>query len=585
MQLVSRSADVDWCSIVSAAAANAHDTARLIRVRDRSFVATASLYSRRVAPPIVAGTIVDRYRVDRVIGAGSMGDVFLAHDDDLHRQIALKILNERHRDNDELRARFVREGRAVAAISHPNVVQVFTTGNYDERPYIAMEYLDGVDLGSEVATHGPWTSVQAAKAVLDAARGLEAAARAGLIHRDVKPSNLVLLADGSVKVTDFGLAKPVDPGTEPALTALGVVVGTPDYIAPEQARGEQIDERVDIYALGGTLYFLLVGTPPFRTGRKADDKYLKVVARHLRQPAPDARTAVKTADRELSELARRMMAKKPVDRPDYAELIDSLSAIVDRLEGAIVQSTRRLTGDSGPGGRVAPTPFVGGAGPRVDALIGKTTAGTSDPDDAAPTKVHLKSGAMSSQAGPRPRASRLLIVATVGCALVFLTGLYLVLWGPMPRSAAGSESKPVDAGSPRSERKEPVPPKDMVLVRKPDGSPWFFVDKRPVRHGEYAAAFPRRKQSNPRVNHRPVTDVSYVHAQSFARANGKRLLRAAEWAALTRAPGVELAARLWEWVDDEATGDQQAVRKGADQSAKRNAVGHRDVTFRLAMDL
>ena len=174
-----------------------------------------------------------------------------------------------------------------------------------------MEYLDGVDLGSMVEKGGPLDSATAALAALDAASGLEAAAKAGLIHRDVKPSNLVRLHDGRVKVTDFGLAKPLDPGNEPALTALGVVVGTPDYIAPEQARGDAIDERVDIYALGGTLYFLLTGIPPFRTGKPGEDKYLKVVARHLRNPAPDARTARSSVDADLSALTRRMMEKAP----------------------------------------------------------------------------------------------------------------------------------------------------------------------------------------------------------------------------------------------------------------------------------
>src|SRR5215510_6391874 len=239
-------------------------------------------------PNPTPGTHLGPFQIEGVIGAGSMGDVFRGVDTGLHRKVAIKILSEKHRDSPELRARFTREGRAVAAIQHPNVVQVFSTGTFDERPYIAMELLDGTDLGTAVEEHGPLPAIGAARAILDAARGLHAAAKAGLIHRDVKPSNLVLLPDGRVKVTDFGLAKPVDPGSEPSLTALGVVVGTPDYIAPEQARGESIDERVDIYALGGTLYYLLAGVPPFRTGKPADDKYLKVVARHLRQPAPDA---------------------------------------------------------------------------------------------------------------------------------------------------------------------------------------------------------------------------------------------------------------------------------------------------------
>src|SRR6478735_11768168 len=255
-----------------------------------------------------------------------MGEVFKGVDTGLNRRVAIKILSEKHRDSPELRQRFVREGRAVAAISHPNVVQVFATGTFDDRPYIAMELLDGTDLGSIVDKSGPLSSVEAAHAVLDAAQGLMAASKAGLIHRDVKPSNLVRLSNHEVKVTDFGLAKPVDPGSEPALTAMGVVVGTPDYIAPEQARGEPIDERVDIYALGGTLYFLITGVPPFRTGRPAEDKYLKVVARHLRNPPPDAAVTNSRADRELAELTRQMMAKKSAERPSYPELIQRLTA-------------------------------------------------------------------------------------------------------------------------------------------------------------------------------------------------------------------------------------------------------------------
>ncbi len=307
---------------------------------------------------LAPGTIIDRYRVVQMIGAGSMGDVVRGVDVDLNRPVAIKILSDRHRENEELRARFVREARAVAAIAHPNVVQVFTTGTHDERPYIAMELLDGVDLGSVVKQFGLMTSVQAARAMLDGARGLQAAAQAGLIHRDVKPTNLVLLSSGVVKVTDFGLAKPLDPSNEPALTAMGVVVGTPDYIAPEQARGEKIDERVDIYALGGTLYYLLTGDPPFRTGNPSEDKYLKVVARHLKDPAPDVRAKNRNADAELAALCRRMMAKKAAERPAYPELIRQLTAIVDRLH-AHGGSSQPAVSSASERSAPEPTPFVG----------------------------------------------------------------------------------------------------------------------------------------------------------------------------------------------------------------------------------
>ncbi|HRC56803.1 MAG TPA: serine/threonine-protein kinase, partial [Kofleriaceae bacterium] len=283
-------------------------------------------------PTPSVGTLLGAYRVEGLLGSGSMGEVYRCVDVGLNRRVAIKILSEKHRDSPELRARFVREGRAVAAVSHPNVVQVFATGTFDERPYIAMEFLDGTDLGSLVEKQGPLDSLATARAAYDAACGLEAASRAGLIHRDVKPTNLVRVVDGAVKVTDFGLAKPVDPGTEPALTAMGVVVGTPDYIAPEQARGEPIDERVDIYALGGSMFFLLTGVPPFRTGKPGEDKYLKVVARHLRQPAPSACERNPSADAELSALAQQMMAKKRDERPAYPEVQQRLLLIAARLD-------------------------------------------------------------------------------------------------------------------------------------------------------------------------------------------------------------------------------------------------------------
>ncbi len=417
------------------------------------------------------GTILDRYRIEAAIGAGSMGDVLRGVDVDLGRTVAIKILSEKHRHNGELRARFVREARAVASIAHQNVVQVFTTGTHDDRPFMAMEFLDGVDLGTSVKQDGAWSSVRAARAVLDAARGLDAAARAGLIHRDVKPSNLVLLSSGKVKVTDFGLVRPVDPGSEPALTALGVVVGTPDYIAPEQARGEAIDERVDIYALGGTLYYLLVGTPPFRTGDPAEDKYLKVVARHLRDPAPDPRARMRSADRELAALTVSMMAKKPVDRPGYAELMEQLSAVVERLEQGEQQMGRDAAGPTtGSGGYVAPTPFVGDGAPAVREVLesaGITPVSAEDEDEdedegedeGAATLVRVPTSAPASIAdmpaedslgldfsGSSGRSSKLLIVVTIASALVFLTGLALLLFGPMPDQSAPTGAPGRDAG-------------------------------------------------------------------------------------------------------------------------------------------
>jgi serine/threonine-protein kinase len=529
------------------------------------------------------GTEIGPYRIEGVIGAGSMGDVFRAVDTGLNRPVAVKILSERHKDSNELRARFTREGRAVAAIQHPNVVQVFATGKFQERPYIAMELLEGTDLASAVDTQGALPAQTAAKAILDAARGLHAAAKAGLIHRDVKPSNLVLLADGRVKVTDFGLAKPVDPGSEPSLTALGVVVGTPDYIAPEQARGETIDERVDIYALGGTLYFLLTAMPPFRTGVAADDKYLKVVARHLKNPPPNARDRNPLADDELAELARAMMAKKPAERPDYLALIGRLERIIARLDGTGVIPTPIPPTTDGSAGRLDRTPFVGGDEPHRFAEEASATR-SQDDDLGSVSLTPARSGLPGW-----------LWAVTVLALGLFITGLAVYLSrddgdGAAAGTAPGSGSSSgvaVDAGVPLVDAPPPPPrptaPAGMVLVSKADGSPWFFVDARPVTAGEYAKGFPKLKKPAAAIADKPVVNAPYSFAKAYAQTAGKRLLTGPEYEAAVITTGVIASPVQFEWVAP-AVGKNAPVRAPG-KAATRPQAGQKDVTFRLAKDL
>jgi serine/threonine-protein kinase len=540
------------------------------------------------------GTEIGPYRIDGVIGAGSMGDVFRAVDLGLNRGVAVKILSERHRESSELRARFTREGRAVAAISHPNVVQVFATGTYQDRPYIAMELLEGTDLASAVDARGPLPALSAARAILDAARGLHAASRAGLIHRDVKPSNLVLLADGRVKVTDFGLAKPVDPGSEPSLTALGVVVGTPDYIAPEQARGETIDERVDLYALGGTLYFLLTGVPPFRTGVAAEDKYLKVVARHLKNPPPDARDRNPSADAALSELAKRMLAKKPGERPDYPALIAELERIVANLEGRGAAAASIPPSASGTAGHLGRTPFVGGADPLAPDL---------GDDDAAATQTRDVRSLPSVYGGRSARLPGWLLAMTLLSVAVFVTGLVIYLTreheaagstgaGDGGVSAAGTGGSGTAGGSgaalavdaaPAAPAPPPTPPAGMVLIKKADGSPWLFVDARPVTAADYADVFPKTKKPTAAQASQPVKSVPYAFARAYADITHKRLLTADEWDAAIRTPGVIAQPALFEWVGP-AVGSTAPVRAPG-KSGTRPLTAQKDVTFRLGQDL
>jgi serine/threonine-protein kinase len=514
------------------------------------------------------------YRVEGTIGSGSMGEVFRGIDTGLNRRVAIKLLSEKHRDSPELRQRFVREGRAVAAISHPNVVQVFATGSFDDRPYIAMELLDGADLGSIVDKRGPLDPLTAAHAVLDAAQGLAAASRAGLIHRDVKPSNLVRLSDGRVKVTDFGLAKPVDPGSEPALTAMGVVVGTPDYIAPEQARGEAIDERVDIYALGGTLYFLLTGMPPFRTGKPAEDKYLKVVARHLRNPAPDAMIANPRCDRELAELTRTMMSKKPAERPSYDELIAQLTHIAARLD----PSAAPLLVASRDRSRPIQLPPISDR-PRDDPSA-------SAVPEPGPTGAALASDPSQLEL-PRAGLPGWLVALTFVCIALFVAGLVVYLRRDDASSRASpptgmtGPAQPGDTGSATTVADEPpAPPAPMVLVHKPDGSPWFYVDPQPVTARAFRQLFDKHEQAGSAGD--AVVMVSYTEARSFAKTRGGRLLTSEEWDSASTTPGFRVSGDLLEWVESP---DEGKIARQHGKSIVRPDKPQMDVTFRLAKQL
>ncbi len=513
------------------------------------------------------GTILGAYRVDGTIGQGSMGEVFRGIDTGLNRRVAIKILSEKHRDSPELRQRFVREGRAVAAISHPNVVQVFATGSFDDRPYIAMELLDGQDLGSIVEKRGPLDSLAAAHAILDGAQGLAAAAKAGLIHRDVKPSNLVRLSDGRVKVTDFGLAKPVDPGAEPALTAMGVVVGTPDYIAPEQARGESIDERVDIYALGGTLYFLLTGIPPFRTGKPAEDKYLKVVARHLRNPPPDASVTNPSVDKELAELTKTMMSKKAGDRPSYEDLIAQLTQIVARLDPSavpmLISSARE---------RSRPNELPG-------SRFGRAPSRSLDDSQT------VSDGELDT---PPPRAlPGWLIGVTLLCIALFTTGLVVYL----RRDTGEAKADGHDTKTGSNTVVTPTPdaavaitgdaesPAGMLLVRKADGSPWFYTAANPVTVAEYREMFPKT-EGNPQD---AVVNISYTEARGFVKTRGGRLLTSAEWERAAVTPNFTVRDGLLEWVD--SPDEKQKTVRSHGKTQTRPDAKQKDITFRMAKDI
>jgi serine/threonine protein kinase len=274
---------------------------------------------------------IGHYEILGLLGKGAMGEVYEGRDPNLGRRVALKVLGRKHQESTEFKERFLREGRSLAAMNHVNVVQVYFIGEFEGRPFLAMEFLDGEDIGTLIKKNGPLMPGDAAEVVRQAAVGLLEAKRAGVVHRDVKPSNLVV-AKQVVKVTDFGLAKALQEDL--SITATGVFVGTPDYLAPEQAMGEDVDSSADVYALGCSLYHMCTGNPPFRKGG-SDDHYTAVVRRHLKAERPVLKAQISGFDDELSDLCRRMMSRRPDVRPTLEQLIEDLPKITSRIGGQI----------------------------------------------------------------------------------------------------------------------------------------------------------------------------------------------------------------------------------------------------------
>lgn len=278
--------------------------------------------------------VAGRYELVRPLGHGAMATVDLAHDVELDRPIALKRLAENLARVEDLRRRFLREARLAARLAHPNVVRVFDVGADDGRPFIAMEYVEGETLAELVVRRGRLPAAEAASLGMEACAGLAAAHAAGLVHRDVKPQNLLLRSDGVLKLGDFGIAAGHE-GTR--LTLTGTVLGTAGYLAPEQARGERVTAAADIYALGAVLYELLTGEPS-RTATSLAD-----LGKEDGFRPPDIAARVPDAPRELAAAVTACLAIRPEDRPSSA------AALARMLAPAAEAETLPLPADTSRG--------------------------------------------------------------------------------------------------------------------------------------------------------------------------------------------------------------------------------------------
>ncbi len=258
-----------------------------------------------------------RYRIERLLGHGGMASVYLARDRELDRPVALKLLAEHLVGDETFRERFVREARLAARLSHANVVQVYDVGEEDDRPFIVMEFVPGATLAAVLAQRGKLPVDEAVEIARQAALGLQSAHAAGLIHRDIKPQNLLVRDDGVVKIADFGIARAAEASR---MTQLGTVLGTAAYLAPEQALGKEVTSAADIYSLGAVVYELVTGRTPFEFATLAE-----LAEKQRRGVVTPARDLEPSVPQELEALVMRCLARDPSFRPaSAAEVVTAL---------------------------------------------------------------------------------------------------------------------------------------------------------------------------------------------------------------------------------------------------------------------
>jgi eukaryotic-like serine/threonine-protein kinase len=273
---------------------------------------------------VAAGTVIDgRYRVISRVGSGGMAEVYCAEDNQLGRRVAVKLLHERFAQDEEFVERFRREASSAASLSHANIVNVYDRGEWGGTYYIAMEYLDGRSLDSIVREEAPLAPQRAIELTEQVLRAARFAHRHGVVHRDLKPHNVIIDEEGRVKVTDFGIAR----AGASEITQTGSIMGTARYLSPEQAQGQTVSPRSDLYAIGIMLYELLTGTVPFE-----GDSVVAIALRHLSEAPRPPSALVPTVSANLDAIVMRALAKRPEARfSDADEFLAALEGERERL--------------------------------------------------------------------------------------------------------------------------------------------------------------------------------------------------------------------------------------------------------------
>lgn len=379
--------------------------------------------------------IAGRYRLGAEVGSGAMGVVWRAEDETLRRTVALKqvrlpaAVDERSRE--QAYGRVMREGRLFARLHHPHAIAMFDVVDHDGQPWLVMEYLPSRSLAEVVAADGPLTSTAAAAVGHQVAAALTAAHTAGIVHRDVKPGNVLLADDGVVKVTDFGISRAIDEAT---LTSDGMMAGTPAYLAPEVARGGRADFRSDVYSLGSTLYAAVEGGPPFGLAENA----LALLHRVASGEHPPPRRAG-----ALAPLLERMLADDPVHRPEMHQVRDELERLA-----AVEVATDAWPEERPPTSPTVPVPpRAPGNGSGGDPGAGRVAVAPVSAPPPAPGATHPLAPRAAPGATPdeEPRSRRRPLL--IGLALL-LVGVVAVVALVLSTSGGGSTSATTGPSTP-----------------------------------------------------------------------------------------------------------------------------------------
>ncbi|GCE12734.1 FHA domain-containing serine/threonine-protein kinase [Tengunoibacter tsumagoiensis] len=309
------------------------------------------------------GKSLGQFRIVERIGAGGMATVFKAYQPTLDRYVAIKVLPASYARDPVFVKRFVQEARSVARLAHPNIVQIHDFGEQDNITFIVMEHVDGGTLRDRLRGTGPNAAPRALPVpeaidfIIQAAQGLDCAHNNGIIHRDVKPANMLLRKDGHLLLSDFGIAKILEGTTN--LTRVGTGIGTPQYMSPEQGMGQSVDRRSDIYSLGIVLFHCLTGQVPFTA-----DNPLTVTVKHINEPLPIEKLVAAQVPSPVIQVVQKMTAKQPHER------FQAVDALIDALTSALAASNLSIPRHRGGGGL-----FVD---PRGMSGLGKNTPSGSN---------------------------------------------------------------------------------------------------------------------------------------------------------------------------------------------------------------